>query len=255
MTQCNSYVRLATEVANKSDSDGQDIDIDTVSIDNDGGEDKEIAAMGVAQTIGTVSTISHNQIRYLNIFQVVSAVDTSPEILAQVQEVIIPIIVFTLEKELMGMSVQSLEILYLSQVTDLFDNMYDLVDSLTFKLRRISPSMWQVFELTYKALQSHAINWMEGQFLPSNYYRYLILTRVPEMMPALDNFLSYGSDVFKTRQDYKNMVLDVYTKCLNSSQLGESDFINGCKLADSILLNLRGCVDDVSFYFCFHLIS
>lgn len=36
-------------------------------------------------------------------FQVVSAVDTSPEILAQVQEVIIPIIVFTLEKQLMGM--------------------------------------------------------------------------------------------------------------------------------------------------------
>jgi len=31
---------------------------------------------------------------------------------------------------------------------------------------------------------------------------------------------------------------------LNNSQLGESDFINGCKLADSILLNLRGCVDD-----------
>lgn len=64
-------------------------------------------------------------------------------------------------------------------------------------------------------------------------------------MPALDNFLSYGADVFKTRQDYKNMVLDVYTKCLNSSQLGESDFINGCKLADSIMLNLRGHVDDV----------
>jgi hypothetical protein len=103
MTQCNSYIRLATEVANKSDSDGQDIDIENVSVDVDGGEDKEIAAMGIAQTIGTVCVHVHLRTPYLIRFQVVSAVDTSPEILAQVQEVIIPIIVFTLEKELMGM--------------------------------------------------------------------------------------------------------------------------------------------------------
>lgn len=52
----------------------------------DGGEDKEIAAMNTAQTIGTV----------------ISAVETSPEILAQVQDVITPIVVFTLEKQLIG---------------------------------------------------------------------------------------------------------------------------------------------------------
>lgn len=51
--QCNSYIRLATEVASKTDGDSEDIDIDNV-LDNDAGEDKEIAAMGVAQTIGTV---------------------------------------------------------------------------------------------------------------------------------------------------------------------------------------------------------
>lgn len=42
--------------------------------------------MNVAQTIGTV----------------ISAVETSPEILAQVQDVIAPIVVFTLEKQLIG---------------------------------------------------------------------------------------------------------------------------------------------------------
>lgn len=40
-------------MASKTDGDSEDIDIDNV-LDNDGGEDKEIAAMGVAQTIGTV---------------------------------------------------------------------------------------------------------------------------------------------------------------------------------------------------------
>ena len=68
----------------------------------------------------------------------------------------------------------------------------------------------------------------------------------PEMIPTLDNFLSYGSDVFKSRADYRNMIVDIYTTVLNSDNLGEHDFINGSKLADSILLNLRGGhVDDV----------
>ena len=46
--------------------------------------------MNIAQTIGTV----------------ISAVETSPEILAQVQDVIAPIVVFTLEKQLIGNSPQ-----------------------------------------------------------------------------------------------------------------------------------------------------
>ena len=66
------------------------------------------------------------------------------------------------------------------------------------------------------------------------------------MIPTLDNFLSYGSEVFKSRADYRNMIVDIYTTVLNSDSLGENDFINGSKLADSILLNLRGHVDDVS---------
>jgi len=82
--QCNTYTRLAGEVASKT---GETSDPDTSSpYDFDGGEDKEIAAMNIAQTIGTV----------------ISAVETSPDILAQVQDVIAPIVVFTLEKQLIG---------------------------------------------------------------------------------------------------------------------------------------------------------
>ena len=82
--QCNTYMRLAGEVASKP---GETADPDMSSpYDFDGGEDKEIAAMNIAQTIGTV----------------ISAVETSPDILAQVQDVIAPIVVFTLEKQLIG---------------------------------------------------------------------------------------------------------------------------------------------------------
>jgi len=66
------------------------------------------------------------------------------------------------------------------------------------------------------------------------------------MLPSLDNFVSYGTDVFRARPDYRQKALDIYTTTLSSEHLGENDRVNGCKLAESILLNLRGHIDDVS---------
>jgi hypothetical protein len=65
------------------------------------------------------------------------------------------------------------------------------------------------------------------------------------MLPSLDNFLSYGADVIKARQDYKQMFVDIYTNSITNEQLGENDRVNGSKLGESILLNLRGAIDDV----------
>jgi len=65
------------------------------------------------------------------------------------------------------------------------------------------------------------------------------------MLPSLDNFVSFGADMFKARADYRRMLLEMYTTALTNNQLGENDRVNGCKLAESMLLNLRGNVDDV----------
>ncbi|KAF5319858.1 hypothetical protein D9758_018456 [Tetrapyrgos nigripes] len=190
---CESYMRLAKESGAESMVDASSADdLEAIMAETD--DDKTYAAMGVAKTIWTV----------------VSSVDNSPEILAQVQEIIIPIILYTFEQKLL----------------DLFDNMYDLVDSLTFKLRAISPSMWPVFEATYKLFKSDAVDFLD------------------EMLPSLDNFVSYGTDVFRARPDYRQMVIDIYVTSLTNDQLGDSDRINGCKLIESVLLNLRGSVDD-----------
>lgn len=70
-----------------------------------------------------------------------------------------------------------------------------------------------------------------------------------EMLPSLDNFISFGSEMIKSRPDYIQMLLDIYTTSLTNEQLGENDKINGSKLAESMLLNLRGCLNDVSFIF------
>ncbi|KZT65852.1 ARM repeat-containing protein [Daedalea quercina L-15889] len=190
---CETYSRLAKEAQVLDETDTNNVDMDAL-MENDAGEDKTFMAMGVAKTIGTI----------------ISSVDSSPEILAQIQEIIIPIVIQTLE----------------SKFLDLFDNVYDLVDSLTFKLRSISPNMWPVFELTYKTFKAEAVDFLE------------------EMLPSLDNFVSYGTDVFKQRPDYRQMLLDIYTTSINSDHLGENDAVNGCKLAEAMLLNLRGHVDD-----------
>ncbi|EIN12803.1 ARM repeat-containing protein [Punctularia strigosozonata HHB-11173 SS5] len=190
---CDSYLRLVREAMASDEAGGQNVDLDNI-MESDTDDDKTYAAMGVAKTIGTV----------------ISSIDSSPEILAQVQEAVIPIVVFTLENKFL----------------DLFDNVYDLVDALTFKLHSIAPAMWQVFELTYKLFKSDAIDFLD------------------EMLPALDNFISYGPEVFKARSDYKDMALDIYVTAMASEQLGENDRVNGCKLAESMLLNLRGYVDE-----------
>ena len=65
------------------------------------------------------------------------------------------------------------------------------------------------------------------------------------MLPTIDNFISYGTDTIKANADYRKMLVDIYTYSLTVDHLGENDRVIGSKIAESILLNLRGAVDDV----------
>jgi importin-7 len=100
-------MRLARESIALEESAGEQTDIDRL-MEQDGGEDKIFAAMGVAKTIGTVRICRLRQISSTEFVpKVVSSVDSSPEILAQVQEIIIPVIVLTLENKLLGQSLST----------------------------------------------------------------------------------------------------------------------------------------------------
>lgn len=66
------------------------------------------------------------------------------------------------------------------------------------------------------------------------------------MISSLDNFIDFGKDVFAQNPEYRRMALDFYTTALNSEQLGEMDRVNGCSLGESIMLNLRGQIDEVN---------
>ena len=68
------------------------------------------------------------------------------------------------------------------------------------------------------------------------------------MLPSLDNFVSFGADVIKSRPDYIDMLVDIYTVSITNDQLGQNDRVNGCKLAECLLLHLRGRIDHVGYF-------
>ena len=85
MPQCSLYIRLAQDAGGQEAMDA-DADLETLVMDT-GDEDKTFAAMGVVKTLCTV----------------ILAVDSSPEIMGQICEIIVPIISFTLERKIIGM--------------------------------------------------------------------------------------------------------------------------------------------------------
>jgi len=67
-----------------------------------------------------------------------------------------------------------------------------------------------------------------------------------EMFPCLDNFISFGSDVFNTNKDYQNKMFEIIKTVMESDALDATERIYGCQLMESMMLNCRGVIDNVS---------
>ncbi len=63
------------------------------------------------------------------------------------------------------------------------------------------------------------------------------------MLPALENFVSYGADALIQNKAYLEAVVDMVRVIFGDSKVGGVDRICGCKLAEIIMLSLRGNVD------------
>ncbi|KAI8335766.1 armadillo-type protein [Chlamydoabsidia padenii] len=155
--------------------------------------DKMMAAMGVLKTIGTL----------------ILSLESSPEVLQQLEEALLPVITFTLDNSIM----------------DLYDEIFEIIDSCTFSAKRVTPTMWSVFELIYKAFKDSAIDFMDA------------------VLPPLDNYISYGRDVFVAHENFQQMMFDIIQSVMKGDHLTEADRVSACKLMESILLNCRGHVD------------
>ena len=171
-------------------TDGVD-DLSDEAIDE--ASDKTMAAMGVLKTMGTL----------------IISLESTPEVLNQLEVALLPVIQFTLQ----------------NAIIDLFDGVFEIIDSCTFSGKTISPNMWGVFELIYKTFKESALDFME------------------EMFPSLDNYISYGKDVVSTNENVQHTIYDIIETVMKSDRLGENDRVSACKLAESLLMHCKGHVD------------
>lgn len=156
-------------------------------------DDKSITALGVLQTIGTL----------------ILTLESTPDVLLHLETILMPVISITLENKLY----------------DLYNEVFEIIDSCTFASKSISPTMWQAFELIHKTFKAGAELYLE------------------DMLPALDNYVSYGSDMLVQNPAYLAAVVGMVEDIFRDDKVGGVDRICGCKLAETLMLNLRGHID------------
>jgi importin-7 len=156
-------------------------------------DDKSITALGVLQTIGTL----------------ILTLESTPDVLLHLETILMPVISITLENKLY----------------DLFNEIFEIIESCTFAAKAISPSMWQAFELMHKTFKSGAELYLE------------------DMLPALENFIAFGAPMMVQNSAYTEAIVGMVRDIFEDTKVGGMDRICGCKLAESTLLNLRGNVD------------
>jgi importin-7 len=70
---------------------------------------------------------------------------------------------------------------------------------------------------------------------------------IKDLLPTLDNYVSFGCDVMAENQSYKDILFDYFFTIFGDKRPSQQDEIAVCKLMQSILLNLPGQVDTYLF--------
>lgn len=184
----DTYVRIVRELIERNNSkEGDDGYGDFL-------DDKSITALGVLQTIGTL----------------ILTLESTPDVLAHLETILMPVITITLEHKLY----------------DLYNEVFEIIDSCTFSAKTISPTMWKAFELIHQTFKSGAELYLE------------------DMLPALENFVNYGWKTFLERPAYLDAIADIVRTIFKDDKVGSVDRICGCKLAEILMLNLRTGIDN-----------
>lgn len=109
--------------------------------------------------------------------------------------------------------------------SDLYNEVFEIIDSCTFAAKSISATMWQAFELIHRTFKSGAELYLE------------------DMLPALDNFVQYGAPHLVQKPEYVNALFSMVQDLFDDPKVGGVDRICACKLAEAIMLSLRGHID------------
>ncbi|OBT70757.1 hypothetical protein VF21_10168 [Pseudogymnoascus sp. 05NY08] len=183
----DTYLRIVNGLLEKNESRGDDDSY------GDYLDDKSITALGVLQTIGTL----------------ILTLESTPEVLLHMESILMPVISITLENKLY----------------DLYNEVFEIIDSCTFAAKSISPTMWQAFELIHQTFKAGAELYLE------------------DMLPALDNFVQYGAAHLVQTPAYLDAMFGMVQDMFHDDKVGGVDRICACKLAEGMMLSLRGSID------------
>ena len=183
----DTYLRIVRELVDRQSTKEDD------ETYGDFLDDKSITALGVLQTIGTL----------------ILTLEAEPHVLMHLETILMPVIQVTLENKLY----------------DLYNEVFEIIDSCTFSAKSISPTMWQAFVLMHKTFKSGAELYLE------------------DMLPALDNFVQYGAETMVQNPTYVEALAGMVSDLFHDEKVGGVDRICACKLAEALMLNLRGHVD------------
>lgn len=183
----DTYLRIVRELLEKNEKRDDDDSY------GDYLDDKSITALGVLQTIGTL----------------ILTLESTPDVLLHMESILMPVIKVTLENKLY----------------DLYNEVFEIIDSCTFAAKSISPIMWQAFELIHATFKAGAELYLE------------------DMLPALDNFVQYGAQHLVQTPQYLDALFGMVQDMFQDDKVGGVDRICACKLAEGIMLSLRGHAD------------
>lgn len=183
----DTYLRIIRELLEKNDQRDNDDEY------GDYLDDKSITALGVLQTIGTL----------------ILTLESTPDVLLHMESILMPVIKVTLENKLY----------------DLYNEVFEIIDSCTFAAKSISSTMWEAFELVHATFKSGAELYLE------------------DMLPALDNFVQYGAQHLVQTPAYMDAMFGMVKDMFEDEKVGGVDRICACKLAEGMMLSLRGAAD------------
>lgn len=193
-------MRLSREI-----NEASNVDIDDFDGKFDDQSDKVMAATGLLNTMITVLLSFEN----------------SQETCLKLEQIIYPCLQYILEND----------------INDFLGEIGELIENSTFLLRKISPTMWSLFEYLFKS------------FLDGTAMMYL-----EELINCLNNYLIFGQVELRENEELRNKFFTIYKIIMNIdgdrnddsddySSLEFSDLIIGLELAQNFILAIQAKSD------------
>ncbi|KAJ3067526.1 hypothetical protein HDU98_009244 [Podochytrium sp. JEL0797] len=142
------------------------------------------------------------------ICSLISAVENAPQILAELDNLLAPVILEVLKN---GFS-------------DLITECMDVIDTLVTCSKKVTAIDWQVWTELYNAFNREDVVFVE------------------DIVGSVDNFIRYGRDHILANPNVAMEMIEMVKKILTpeNDSIEDEDRSYGCMIAESLMLNLRG---------------